>query len=193
MVDDVGDDISGQMQKSLFLAVGGILMMAFASFMKFRSMQANVVKFDAIMTDIVGPHLDSLTQKYSDVSIYWSLDVEKVTVLSSRRSFDDRPRRGHRHLSAHRVNGFSIMISVSHPVVSASAVPVFSPVVTAAAAAPAPAPASAPPAPPPASLSGGSDSWVTELERLASLKDRGVLTDKEFNEMKARLLAKNAV
>ena len=42
-----------------------------------------MVKFDAIMTDIVGPHLDSLTQKYSDVSIYWSLDVEKVLLYTS--------------------------------------------------------------------------------------------------------------
>jgi hypothetical protein len=47
--------------------------------------------------------------------------------------------------------------------------------------APAPAPAPAPPA------AGGSD-MTAELERLATLRNQGVLTDDEFAAAKARLL-----
>ena len=44
-------------------------------------------------------------------------------------------------------------------------------------------PAQAPPAPPPA-----SPSTMTELERLAELRDKGVLTEAEFQEQKKKIL-----
>ena len=46
----------------------------------------------------------------------------------------------------------------------------------------------APPAAPAATASGGVDI-VAELQKLASLKDAGALTDEEFATAKARLLA----
>lgn len=39
------------------------------------------------------------------------------------------------------------------------------------------------------SAASGEDSTLAELERLADLRDRGVLTEEEFTEMKARILA----
>jgi hypothetical protein len=53
-------------------------------------------------------------------------------------------------------------------------------------AAPPPAPAPPPPAPAPPAA-GGSD-MTAELERLATLRNQGVLTDDEFAAAKARLL-----
>ena len=50
-----------------------------------------------------------------------------------------------------------------------------------AAAGPPPAAAPPPPAPP-------DDSLTAELERLATLRDRGVLTDQEFAAAKGKLL-----
>jgi Short C-terminal domain len=43
------------------------------------------------------------------------------------------------------------------------------------------------PAPPPAPATGGSD-MTAELERLAALRNQGVLTDDEFAAAKAKLL-----
>ena len=45
--------------------------------------------------------------------------------------------------------------------------------------------AMAPPPPPPAA---GGDDTIAELERLAQLKDQGILTDEEFAAAKAKLL-----
>ena len=53
-------------------------------------------------------------------------------------------------------------------------------------AAPPPAPAPPPPAPAPPAA-GGSD-MTAELERLAALRNQGVLTDDEFAAAKAKLL-----
>lgn len=47
------------------------------------------------------------------------------------------------------------------------------------------APAAPPPEPAPA---GGGDDALDQLERLAKLRDSGVLTDAEFEEQKARIL-----
>jgi Short C-terminal domain len=52
------------------------------------------------------------------------------------------------------------------------------------AAPPPPQPA---PAPPPAPAAGGAD-MSAELERLATLRNQGVLTDEEFAAAKAKLL-----
>jgi hypothetical protein len=41
-------------------------------------------------------------------------------------------------------------------------------------------------APPPA---GDSDDLVTKLKELANLKDQGILTEAEFNDQKAKILA----
>jgi hypothetical protein len=41
-------------------------------------------------------------------------------------------------------------------------------------------------APPPA---GDSDDLVTKLKELADLKDQGILTEAEFNDQKAKILA----
>jgi Short C-terminal domain len=53
-------------------------------------------------------------------------------------------------------------------------------------------PAYAPPsqyeAPPPAQADDGS-SLVAQLEKLGDLRDKGILTDEEFAQQKARLLA----
>jgi len=57
------------------------------------------------------------------------------------------------------------------------------------AAEPAPAPAAAPsPSPPPTVTPRGAPSSVTELERLADLRSRGVLTQEEFEAQKAKIL-----
>jgi hypothetical protein len=48
------------------------------------------------------------------------------------------------------------------------------------------APAGAPPAPPPAAAP--QESYLQELERLAELRDRGILTDEEFTAKKKQLL-----
>ncbi|WP_245958695.1 SHOCT domain-containing protein [Microbacterium bovistercoris] len=62
----------------------------------------------------------------------------------------------------------------------------------AAQAAPAPAPATAPtppaPAPAPAAPTAGGVDVVAELQKLATLKSQGLLTDAEFEAAKARLL-----
>jgi hypothetical protein len=47
------------------------------------------------------------------------------------------------------------------------------------------APAAAPQA---AAPSGGSSDYIAQLEKLASLRDAGVLTDEEFNAKKAQIL-----
>lgn len=47
------------------------------------------------------------------------------------------------------------------------------------AAAPAPAPAEAP----------DSDELISKLKELANLKDQGILTEAEFNDQKAKILA----
>ncbi len=49
------------------------------------------------------------------------------------------------------------------------------------------APAAPETAPAPAA-SGGSDDYVAELEKLASLRDAGILTDEEFTAKKAQIL-----
>ena len=54
--------------------------------------------------------------------------------------------------------------------------------------APASAEQPAPPAPAPAASSGGA-SMLDELKQLGELKDQGVLTEQEFSEQKAKLLA----
>jgi len=41
---------------------------------------------------------------------------------------------------------------------------------------------------PPPTAAGGGDPTIAELERLASLKQQGILTDEEFSAAKARLL-----
>jgi hypothetical protein len=50
-----------------------------------------------------------------------------------------------------------------------------------------PPPQYAPPPPPPAAAASGEDI-VTQLEKLASLKEKGILTDAEFDAQKARIL-----
>ncbi len=51
----------------------------------------------------------------------------------------------------------------------------------------APTPAAAP-APAPAPSSSGTDDYVAQLEKLASLRDAGILTDEEFTAKKAQIL-----
>lgn len=53
--------------------------------------------------------------------------------------------------------------------------------------APAEQPAAAAPAP--AQASGGEASLIEQLKQLGELKDQGVLTEQEFSEQKAKLLA----
>jgi len=43
-------------------------------------------------------------------------------------------------------------------------------------------------APAPAAAPGGSDDYVTQLEKLASLRDAGILTEEEFTAKKAQIL-----
>jgi hypothetical protein len=52
----------------------------------------------------------------------------------------------------------------------------------------APAPAAAPAAP---AAGGGTGDYVEELQKLASLRDAGILTDEEFNAKKAQILGLN--
>lgn len=51
----------------------------------------------------------------------------------------------------------------------------------------APAPAAPPPPPPPMAAAAG-DGVIEALERLASLRSQGILTDEEFAQQKARIL-----
>ena len=55
-------------------------------------------------------------------------------------------------------------------------------------AAPQPPPAPAPPPPAQAAPAAGGSDMTAELERLATLRNQGVLTDDEFAAAKARLL-----
>ena len=55
--------------------------------------------------------------------------------------------------------------------------------------APASAEQPAAPAPAPAAASGGSASLIEQLKQLGELKDQGILTEQEFSEQKAKLLA----
>jgi hypothetical protein len=55
------------------------------------------------------------------------------------------------------------------------------------AAAPA-APQPAAPAPPPAAPAGGGENYLDELERLADLRDRGIITREDFEAKKNQLL-----
>jgi hypothetical protein len=48
--------------------------------------------------------------------------------------------------------------------------------------------AAAPPPPPPAAAPAASDDPVAQLERLAALKQQGILTDAEFEAQKAKIL-----
>jgi Short C-terminal domain len=50
------------------------------------------------------------------------------------------------------------------------------------------APPPAPPAAPPPAAAGGGSDVTAELERLAGLRNQGVLTDEEFAAAKAKLL-----
>jgi Short C-terminal domain len=50
------------------------------------------------------------------------------------------------------------------------------------------APPPAPPAAPPPPAAGGGSDLTAELERLAGLRNQGVLTDEEFAAAKAKLL-----
>jgi membrane protease subunit (stomatin/prohibitin family) len=44
-------------------------------------------------------------------------------------------------------------------------------------------------APPPAAPAASSDDLVNKLKELADLKDQGILTEAEFNDQKAKILA----
>ncbi|MGD8168679.1 SHOCT domain-containing protein [Herbiconiux sp. P16] len=46
-----------------------------------------------------------------------------------------------------------------------------------------------PPAPAPAAAPAGGTDIIAELQKLAALKDQGILTDAEFSAAKAKLLA----
>ena len=52
---------------------------------------------------------------------------------------------------------------------------------------PPPAP-TATPAPPPAAAAGDDASWVSQLQRLAQLRDQGVLSDDQYEAAKRRVL-----
>jgi len=49
--------------------------------------------------------------------------------------------------------------------------------------------AAPPPPPPPAAPAGGGVDVVAELQKLAALKDQGILNDAEFAAAKAKLLS----
>ena len=55
--------------------------------------------------------------------------------------------------------------------------------------APAAAEQPAAPAPAPAAPSGGGASMIEQLKQLGELKEQGILTEQEFSEQKAKLLA----
>lgn len=57
------------------------------------------------------------------------------------------------------------------------------------APAPAPAPVAQAPSPPAAAPAMNMDDKLEALERLASLKEQGILTDDEFTAQKAKILA----
>jgi hypothetical protein len=59
----------------------------------------------------------------------------------------------------------------------------------AAAAAQPPAPVAAAPAPAPAEPAGMTDDKMAQLERLGKLNADGILTDEEFADQKAKILA----
>lgn len=44
------------------------------------------------------------------------------------------------------------------------------------------------PPPPPAAAAGPTDEALAQLEKLAHLKDQGILTDEEFQQQKRKLL-----
>jgi hypothetical protein len=44
-------------------------------------------------------------------------------------------------------------------------------------------------APAPAAAGGDSDELINKLKELATLKDQGILTEAEFNDQKAKILA----
>ena len=44
-------------------------------------------------------------------------------------------------------------------------------------------------APPPVDASPDSDELISKLKELANLKDQGILTEAEFNDQKAKILA----
>jgi hypothetical protein len=52
----------------------------------------------------------------------------------------------------------------------------------------APAAAPAPASPPPAAPATGDPSYINELEKLADLRDRGIITDEDFEAKKKELL-----
>jgi hypothetical protein len=47
----------------------------------------------------------------------------------------------------------------------------------------------APPPPPPPSAGSGTDDMIEQLQKLAELRDQGILTPTEFEVQKAKLLA----
>ncbi|MFE2727422.1 SHOCT domain-containing protein [Kitasatospora sp. NPDC059327] len=59
----------------------------------------------------------------------------------------------------------------------------------AAATEPAAAPAAGPAEPPPGAAPAPQDDVIGKLERLAALRDQGVITEEEFGTAKARVLA----
>ena len=44
-------------------------------------------------------------------------------------------------------------------------------------------------APPPVEAAPDSDELISKLKELANLKDQGILTEAEFNDQKAKILA----
>ncbi len=59
----------------------------------------------------------------------------------------------------------------------------------AAAQQPAAAPQAAAPPPEPVAAAPDSDELINKLKELATLKDQGILTEAEFNDQKAKILA----
>ena len=55
----------------------------------------------------------------------------------------------------------------------------------------APATSAAPAAAAAPASAGGADDYLEELQKLASLRDAGILTDEEFNAKKAQILGLN--
>ena len=93
----------------------------------------------------------------------------------------------HNPAQRHSPSEYALKIS-RVPIVAADPV-MSSPVVSTPASEPAPSPvmaAAAPTAPP-------ANNLVGELERLADLKERGLLTEKEYSDAKAQLVAQNKV
>jgi len=197
--------MSSVMTPFIVFIVGMVIVMI-SSLARQRAIQASVMKQDEVLINTVGPHCDALTAKYRNEAVYFSLDVTKVTMStydSSRRSSFgndsfDRPmghRRGHRRLRTYRVNEYALKISVGTPVVGAS--PVVSPPAVAEPVVLATgdveySPIAIPSAPPAAAGDGGSASELEQLERLAAMKEKGMLTDKEFQELKSNIMKQHA-